>query len=457
GCGALFQRTSPGTPGFLPDPKSKQPPPSVHKLDSSIPIQHLDPDKELAQGLSPDQAKKVIRLERIKHKKMPICQYCHNLRHYNKTVIPHRPETKKILQKHLNEHPNTVGVLVVDAMDIPASIVSRGIPELAKTRGIVIALTKMDLLNQVKLNKEDGVVKMITYIKKHIQNDVDTSVVEVIPISSKTGDGVFELLDAVNKLRVEPTDHVSLIGRPNAGKSRLIQAIRALGNGENPKNAPTSSIYPGTTINVVSSPLSTFGLLFPNLAVATTSPAPSKTPCLYDTPGVFSESIAQLTTLLTPQELKFVVPQHPLPVRKAITLRTGTSVFVGGLVRIDFVAGTHEFRTRPKVFAFTNNALPIHQCRTNRSDGLLEKIDKHTDILFPPMGKKRLMELGGKLTLIKRIVWKDQKEWKRQGMFDVAIGGVGWVRMQGLPDDAIVEVWGLAEGCGVVCRESFFD
>ncbi|KAJ3028325.1 UNVERIFIED_CONTAM: hypothetical protein HDU68_001940 [Siphonaria sp. JEL0065] len=410
-----------------------------------------------------------------------VCHYCHQLRSYNHTAMPARPDTTKILQRHLRGHPNTIAVLVVDAADIPASLVSRGIPELTGTKGIIVALNKVDLFSQfTTYSQEQSIEKMISWIKKRIQNDLghvaeaNNVPVEVIPISARTGDGVFNLIDAINRQRVDSSYDVCFIGRPNAGKSLLINAITRLANGTDPEKSSTASIYPGTTVGVISRPLSSFGVLFQHPSTSTsvdqqynpptTPPTTPETkphtpiPSLHDTPGLFSTNISQITSLLTPVELKQTIATKPFPkYQKQIPLPTGKSLFLGALVRIDMVVGTHDFRSRPMARVFASNLIPLHPCRTSRSAALFANVGKLKDILNPPSSQKRVQELGGKLELAARIQMSNSPEyWKgKGGSFDVAVGGIGWVQLKGVPENGIVEVWSLAAGAGVVVRDSF--
>ncbi|KAJ3075286.1 hypothetical protein HDU98_008642 [Podochytrium sp. JEL0797] len=403
-----------------------------------------------------------------------VCQYCHNLRHYNKLNLPSRPDTLKLLQRHLRQHPNTIAVLVVDAADLPASLVSHDIPsELAGLKGIVVALNKVDLFTGIK-NQEQSVQKLRKWVQKRIERDVGglldpseldpdnivpNELIKVVPVSARTGDGIMDLLDGINAFRKDASTNVCFIGRPNAGKSQLINAITQLANGKQPERTVTASIYPGTTVGVVSHPLSEFGILFPQPKTPPAEATASQTPpprlgegTLQDTPGLFSTTISQLTTLLTPQELVLTIPSKPFrPNPKPVKLAPGRSLFIGGLVRIDCISGPETITAH----IYASNLLPIHPCRTYRIEVLWSKLEKHTDILFPPIGRKRVDQLGGQMELAQRIVVGETR-WKQKGVLDVAVGGVGWCRLEGVDGDTVVEVWSIAGGKGVSVRDSFF-
>lgn len=59
----------------------------------------------------------------------------------------------------------------------------------------------------------------------------------------------------------------------------------------------------------------------------------------YDTPGVVQKN--QLINLLTTQELSITLPKTVVTPR-IFHLKSGTSLFIGGLARLDFVSGVNN-------------------------------------------------------------------------------------------------------------------
>ncbi|KAJ3239539.1 hypothetical protein HDU81_005766 [Chytriomyces hyalinus] len=492
-----------------------------------------------------------------------ICMYCHELKHYNKAQLTTRPDVERMVSKHVRENcqedargvRSAVAVLVVDASDVPGSLIGRDIQDLKHMRRVIVALNKVDLLPNTSGGASRGAgsggagvntEKLKTWVGNRVAKEslgaaiaIDKTIerdgnllpglkgemaafekmVDVVPISAKSGFGIMDLIDTINKHR-EAGDHVYLIGRPNAGKSQLINAMTKVGNGEDTQMQSTESIYPGTTVGIISRPLNSFGILFDKNRQDPIEPLQTDeeelvgnedvaekalrhltqdedkasnstvSGMLFDTPGVFG--MDQITSLLTPEELECAIPKKAFRA-KPIKLSPGRSIFIGGLVRIDMMTQA-QFNMREKyhkmkleleekaaeankqdlpdspawhpgkptpfyikdkseqidVRVFVSNLIPIHNCRTIRADNLSDLIGVDKQIMYPPIGPKRLHQLGG-MKLAGRF-YKNQ--WRHCNEIDVAIGGVGWVTLGCAKLDAVFEVYSISDGMGVSVRPS---
>ncbi|KAJ0068999.1 hypothetical protein NL108_015791, partial [Boleophthalmus pectinirostris] len=110
---------------------------------------------------------------------------------------------------------------------------------------------------------------------------------------------------------------------------------------------------------------------------------------LYDTPGILKEQ--DMLKLLTEQEIRSVVPVQAL-VPRTFVLRPGSCLFVGGLVRIDFISG-------PKSVWFSvlvSKDVPVHVSSVERADGVYEK-HAGEKLLGVPMGGAERMKTFPKL------------------------------------------------------------
>merc|ERR1711871_488854 len=105
---------------------------------------------------------------------------------------------------------------------------------------------------------------------------------------------------------------------------------------------------------------------------------------MIDTPGLLNRG--QLTSRLTPEELKAVIPSKPI---NAITLRVteGKCVMIGALATIELLEGKPFFFT-----FFVSNGIKLHPTDTSRIE---EFSVKHAgSLIFPPSSPKRVDELG---------------------------------------------------------------
>ncbi|CAL1586798.1 unnamed protein product [Knipowitschia caucasica] len=87
---------------------------------------------------------------------------------------------------------------------------------------------------------------------------------------------------------------------------------------------------------------------------------------LYDTPGIIKDQ--DMLKLLTEQEVRSVVPVQAL-VPRTFVLKPGSSLFVGGLLRIDFISGP-----RSAWFSVLASGLvPVHVSTVERAESVYEK------------------------------------------------------------------------------------
>jgi hypothetical protein len=331
-------------------------------------------------------------------------------------------------------------------------------------------------------------------------------------VSAREGEGWTRLVDVIRRLR-RPGDEVFLVGRPNAGKSQLMDMLRGCGKGlENlgKTSTTTVSVFPGTTVGWIKEPLESFQDLFvdDNLSPgkkefesdgskigteSTKITSDKKLLHVVDTPGIFGSAITeqQLTGLMTEAELKMVVPTKALKLDSSFVLYEGRSLFLGGLVRLDMVRGLGNVR----IGVAASPLIPIHVCRTDRAKEVYERHVggegehegcKFRRIMVPPLGGHDRLKVLPPLILaaqirpsdlyIKETVKKSSKlksassknakgqYQRRKGnadiiedgqriSFDVSIGGLGWISIIDAPLDCEFAVYSLG-GMGVSCRPS---
>ena len=138
---------------------------------------------------------------------------------------------------------------------------------------------------------------------------------------------------------------------------------------------------------------------------------------MIDTPGLINRG--QLTSRLTPEELRDVIPTKPI---NAVTLRVmeGKCVMIGCLATIELVEG------RPFFFTFfVSNNIKLHPTDATRAS---EFAEKHIgNLIFPPSTVERLAELGPFESKEFEI---EGDSWKKS-LNDIVIAGLGWVAITG--------------------------
>jgi 30S ribosome assembly GTPase len=303
-------------------------------------------------------------------------------------------------------------VVLLDLFDFHGSLLYN-LPRVVGDNPVLIAANKVDLL-PAGMSEE----RVKAWIKQELERIgvKDASTRSIFLISSKTGAGVRPLLRQMKTLGRFRKRDLYVIGAANVGKStfinRLIEVGRSGGGGGGGKAGPKKKRNPGKEA----------------AGLVTTSPLPGTTlnfievdlgdkVSLFDTPGLIIPH--QLTTILTTEELRAVIPQKRV---NHVTLRLseGKSVWLGGLVRLDMVAG------RPFLFTFyLSNEVKLHQTATERADEFLQK---HVgDLVFPPFSAERVAEIG---PLVPRELEVQGNGWKTSAV-DIVISGLGWVSVTG--------------------------
>ncbi|KAJ0023544.1 hypothetical protein NQD34_003443 [Periophthalmus magnuspinnatus] len=162
---------------------------------------------------------------------------------------------------------------------------------------------------------------------------------------------------------------------------------------------------------------------------------------LYDTPGILKDQ--DMLKLLTEQEIRAVVPVQAL-VPRTFVLKPGSCLFVGGLVRIDFISG-------PKSAWFSvlvSGELPVHVSSVERADSVYEKHAGERLLGVPMGGAERMKTFPKLLPSDLQIQGKGYDE----AAADIKISSAGWVAVTPPPGDVIdVRVWS-PEGGAVTVR-----
>lgn len=473
-CGADFQSKDEGKPGFLPPDKHEV----QRKLGQIEEMQKLQEKADAFEWSAEDEIEWLIQtssggseeegeqttttspqdidipslaeelgldLEKLATKKV-ICKRCHGLQNFGSVEESLRPghtdepllsqQAFRDLLKPIRDKPAVI-IALVDLFDFSGSV----LPELDAIAGennpVILAANKADLLpdSMGQIRAENWVRRELEYLGiQSLSNQ--RGVVRLV--SCKTGFGVTALMAKARGIAADmDCDDIYVVGAANAGKSTLINHMLAkneekkpyqtsykpkkkrAGNANAHKGGVTTSPLPGTTLKFIKIDL-------------------GDNKSLYDTPGLLVPGT--LTQLLTPEELKMVVPKKKV---EAITFRVaaGKCVLVGGLARIEVVGDS-----KPFLFTFfVGNDIKLHPTDTDKADAFVKK-HAGTGLLTPPLGEGSAERLG---EFRHHDLEIDGAGWKEAAV-DISLQGLGWVAVTGA-GKAKVRV-SLPKGIGISVR-----
>lgn len=336
----------------------------------------------------------------------------HNISREAKRLLT--PATFQQNLQKIRSRPAVV-VYLVDVFDFHGTFLS-GLRDLIGERSpVIMAVNKVDLLPSDY--HKDRVERWV----RHEANSLGVTDLQAVHlISSIRGTGVRALLaDALTIAKKRRAD-IYVVGAANVGKSSFINYVMAnktcRGAGRRQSNnvrerraklyrgkqngvSLTTSVIPGTTLDVIRIPL-------------------GKAVSLYDTPGIIMSH--QLTNSLNAEELRRVLPARSV---EKVTLRLGEgkALFLGALARIEVVEGKPFFFS-----AFVSSGIKVHAGRAENADDFTAR---HVgDLLFPPLSKERLEELG---EWSSKTFTAEGEGWKRAAL-DIVLSGLGWVAVTGV-------------------------
>ncbi|HEX6922424.1 MAG TPA: ribosome biogenesis GTPase YqeH [Bacillales bacterium] len=332
-----------------------------------------------------------------------LCQRCFRLKHYGE--VQDVPLGDDDYLKIINRIAETEALVVkiVDIFDFTGSWLP-GIHRFAGNNDVLLVGNKVDLLpkstNQHQLKKW----------MRHLAKEFGLKARDAYLISAQTGEGIDDLASGLEKYR--DGKDVYIVGCTNVGKSTFINRLLSQFSEENGRYSITTSMFPGTTLNLIDFPL-------------------DEDSSLYDTPGVINRD--QIAHLLNKKELKQVTPRKEIK-PKVYQLDEGQTLFFAGLARLDYTRGER----RPFICYFSND-LYIHRTKLEKADEIYER--QIGELLVPP--QKGRTEPLPPLVKHEFSVKKDK--------IDVVFSGLGWVTVQG--GNGTVSAY-APKGVGVSVRES---
>lgn len=309
--------------------------------------------------------------------KQLLCRRCFKLRHYNtnETVSLESDDFLEMVSS-IRETDSLV-VHVIDLFDVDGTLL-KSLPRIVGDNPIVLVGNKVDLLP-----KSTNERRLKNWLKR-MAKEANIKVADVFLVSAIKGYHLDELAIYMEEMRKQKDIYV--VGVTNVGKSSFINRFIERSIGE--KDAITTSYFPGTTLGFIEIPLDSQSALI-------------------DTPGIINPQ--QIAHFVSKNDLKMMIPKKEVKSRN-YQLNSGQTLFIGGLLRMDFVKGN-----RQAIVCYFANDMPIHRTKLEKADALYEnQLGKlltppeaaHTDEM-PPMQKSSY-----------RI---------KDSYTDIVIAGLGWI------------------------------
>lgn len=268
-----------------------------------------------------------------------VCRRCFRLTHYRE--YQKEPIDEEHLQKQLQILSKNCRALFLLCEVWSADEPLGALEWLAKAHCPVFLLaTKADLLSGF-LNEAQ--------MKAWICAQTGLPNRQVRVISVKKGDSLKELRFFLQD-RFDQTDRVAFLGRPNAGKSTLLNALLR-------QDCATASPLPGTTLGVTEYQM-------------------ADGPILVDVPGLSGD--APLANRLCKNCLTSLTPSGRLATVD-LRVKPGQTLMLGGLAALDI---TEVETTALHLGAFCSGNVTLHLTKTEKAAELLQ--NRRTDVITPP-------------------------------------------------------------------------
>lgn len=280
-----------------------------------------------------------------------ICQRCYRLRNYGEfiTIPLASDEFVKILDAANKE--KCLIVYVIDIFNFDGSIIEN-FNEHTKNCPIYVLVNKCDVLP--KSLKMQRIKEWCS--KKLKEKGIDYVQLELI--SSLKNTNIDGLLNRILKYSMNKSIYV--VGNANVGKSSIINNILKQYKNST-ENLVTSSIFPGTTINVINIPI-------------------NDGQYLYDTPGLMNNGC--IYKYLENKNLKRVMNKKEIkPIN--LPLNAGQSIFIGSIACIDFVSGDST-----SFILYGSPLLHIHRTKLAVSNDKFNECQK--DPVYVPKANSKL-------------------------------------------------------------------
>ncbi|KAF7279172.1 hypothetical protein GWI33_007583 [Rhynchophorus ferrugineus] len=162
----------------------------------------------------------------------------------------------------------------------------------------------------------------------------------------------------------------------------------------------------------------------------------------YDTPGVVHPD--QIIHLLTTEELVKTLPRNLIR-PETFCVKPGTSLFIGGLARLDYVSGPRSIRFT----VFRAKDLPLTICRLTKASDVYQDF-LNTDLFCVPSRDEEGLRQWPGLTPAKSF--RLQGKSAKLSTYDVVLSNAGWVAINCDSNNYEFQAW-TPEKRGICIRD----
>lgn len=286
-------------------------------------IQHDDKNKA---GYAPKD---------IVHKENILCQRCFQLKHYHKIQSSNKQADDFLSILHTISEKDALIVYIIDLFDFNGSLI-QGFPRFFSHHDVLVIANKRDILP-----KSFNHNRLKQWLQRQLKKE-GIRPIDVILTSCKNNFQLDEIMEAIDYYRNHRDVYV--VGSTNVGKSSFLNAL--LKHYSNQNELITTSEFPGTTLDLIKIPF-------------------DETSSLYDSPGIVNEH--QMAHVINEKDLKYILPQSEIRPMN-YQLDANQSIYIGGLARFDFLAGS-----KMSVTCYYSKRLMIHRCKLENADRLYNR------------------------------------------------------------------------------------
>lgn len=315
------------------------------------------------------------------------CKRCYDIIHHHKSYVNINDE-KMYFEKIKNiKNTKSLVILMVDCLNLNSSFITN-LADYIGSNKVLILINKIDLLpNSTKLKKLEMYVK-------NLAEKQNLKVASTMLISSLKGNNVDRVIEKIRKLKYSKTGNLLfndcyVLGYSSVGKSTFINQLLKTVKIRKDDLLTTSSEF-NTTVDFIKIPL-------------------DKKSFIIDTMGIINKT--SFLYYLDNETIRHINPKGYIK-NKVYQLSFNQTIFVGGLVKLDFLEGE-----KITLSTYLSNELYIHRTKYENSEELYHK--QVSKLLLPP-NEEEFSRLGKPKTTTYYL----------DGTYDIELSGLGFIHLK---------------------------